>query len=187
MGCTGRRYRRGPSRSPAAASATFPAVAADLPPDLELAPLDGKPHSLRGWLTTFHLAAVALDPFTNESAWILPTATRILREYDQANCRVSLVVTCTTEEARMFLGPYADEFLVFADPERTIVKGMGLERLPALIHIRQDLSVAGVAEGWDPAEWRRVTDTLSRAVGWHRPNIPAPRDPAAFEGTPALG
>ncbi|MBW3580418.1 MAG: hypothetical protein KY447_11785 [Actinobacteria bacterium] len=159
----------------------------DAPADVALTPINGSSHTLAQWLTTFHLVLGALDPFTSESAWLLPTVARIFRVYDQADCRVAILVTCTAEEARQFLGPYAREFLTFADPDRQAVKGLGLERLPALVHIRQDLSVAGAAEGWHPDEWRSVTDELSRAMSWSRPAIPSPRDPAAYEGTPALG
>ena len=112
---------------------------------------------------------------------------RVLRNYEDADCRVALVATCPPTEAKQFLGPYAEQFLTFADPDREVVKGLGLERLPALVHIRQDLSVAGAAEGWHPDEWRAVADRLSTAMSWTRPVIPAPRDPEPYEGTPALG
>ena len=161
-------------------------MATDPPADLELKPLNGDAQTIQGWLTMFHLVVVVLDPFTYESAWLLKTVARILRIYDQADCRVALLVTATPDEARMFLGPYADEFLTFADADRTAVKAMELERLPALVHIRQDLSIAGVSEGWNPEEWRAITAELSRAMRWTRPVIPAAGDPAAYEGTPAL-
>lgn len=159
----------------------------EAPADLELAPLNGAAKPLRAWLTTFHLVAAVLDPFTSESAWLLPTVSRIFRVYDQADCRVGIVVTCSPDEARQFLGPYAREFLTFADPDRAVVKGLGLGRLPALVHIRQDLSIAGAAEGWDPDEWRALTDNLSKAMSWTRPMIPTETDPAPYAGTPALG
>ncbi|HUF33874.1 MAG TPA: hypothetical protein VMN58_11780 [Acidimicrobiales bacterium] len=159
----------------------------EAPADLPLTPINGGSHTLQQWLTTFHLVTAVLDPYTAESAWVLPTVTRIFRVYGEADCRVAIVVTCTPEEARQFLGPYAKEFLTFADPDRVAVKGFGLERLPALVHIRQDLSIAGASEGWDPEGWRAVTERLSRAMSWSRPTIPGPSDPAAFTGTPALG
>jgi hypothetical protein len=162
-------------------------VVSEAPSDLTLTTLRGQSHTILEWLTTFHLVTVLLDPYTSESAWLLPSVARILRVYDQADCRVALLVTCTAEEAHQFLGPYAKEFLTFADPDRTVVKGLELDRLPALVHIRQDLSIAGSAEGWRPPEWRAVTDNLSRAMSWSKPTIPAPRDPGAYEGTPALG
>jgi hypothetical protein len=159
----------------------------EAPAELELAPLNGAAKPLRAWVTTFHLVTAVLDPYTSESAWLLPTIGRIFRVYDDADCRVGIVVTCTPEEAQQFLGPYAREFLTFADPDRAVVKALELERLPALLHIRQDLSVAGAAEGWDPERWRAVTDTLSSAMSWSRPVVPAETDPAPYAGTPALG
>jgi hypothetical protein len=158
------------------------------PADLELSPINrDDTHTLREWLTTFHLLTVVLDPFTAESAWLLPTVGRILRVYEESDCRVSITVTCDALGARQFLGPYAKEFLTFADPDRTIVDALGLETLPAFVHIRQDLSVAGCAQGWDPDAWREVTEGLSRAMSWTAPSIPGPRDPAPYPGTPAEG
>jgi hypothetical protein len=155
--------------------------------ELEVAPLQGQARPLRAWLTTFHLVTAILDPYTSESAWLLPVVTRIFRVYEDADCRVAITVTCSPTEAREFLGPYADEFLTFADPERKLVAGFGLERLPALVHIRQDLSMAGCAEGWDPGAWREVTDRLSKAMSWSRPVLPEAGDPVAFAGTPSAG
>jgi len=162
-------------------------VVSDAPADLVLSPLDGVARPLPAWVTTFHLVTAVLDPFTAESAWLLPTIGRIFRVYEDADCRVAIAVTCSPDEAQQFLGPYAKEFLTFADPDRTFVKGLDIERLPALVHIRQDLSVAGAAEGWDPDAWREVTDNLSTAMSWTRPVIPALTDPAPYAGTPALG
>jgi hypothetical protein len=162
-------------------------VVTEAPADLELSPLEGQAHPLRAWLTTFHLVTAVLDPYTAESAWLLPTVARIFRVYDDADCRVAIAVTCTAEEATQFLGPYAKEFLTFADPDRRIVDAYGLSTLPAIVHVRQDLSVAGAAEGWEPQAWREVTDNLSKAMGWTRPVVPAPTDPRPFPGTPAKG
>ena len=68
-------------------------------PDLMLTPIDGEGRTVGEWLTTFHLAFVALDPFTNESAWILPTAIRVLETFEQADVRVALLVAGGGEEA----------------------------------------------------------------------------------------
>ncbi len=157
----------------------------DAPAELALTSLTGGARPLPQWLTTFHLVLAMLDPYTAESAVLLPTVGRILRVYAGADCRVGLLVTCSETEAPQFLGPYAEEFLTFADPERTVAAGLGVDTLPALVHIRQDLSIAAAAEGWDPAAWRRLTHELSRVMGWSRPTIPGPHDPAPFPGTPS--
>lgn len=162
-----------------------PVVVNDAPADLALTPINGDATTLEQWLTTFHLVVVVLDPYTHESAWLLPTVARTLRVYADADCRVALVVAGSPDETRQFLGPYAQEFLTFADPDRLVVKGLELTNLPALVHIRQDLSIAGSAEGWQPAEWRQVTESLSESMRWSKPLIPGPRDPAPFVGSAA--
>lgn len=156
----------------------------DVPADLTLTPLEGDGRPIEEWTTTFHLVLMALDPYTYESAWILDRAGRILRVFAEADCRVAWLVTCGPDEAREFLGPWAKELLTFVDPDRLAVKGMGVERLPAFIHLNQDHAVEGKAEGWDPDEWREVADHLADVMSWSRPTIPEPGDPVPYAGTP---
>ncbi len=139
------------------------------------------------WLTTFHLATVVLDPYTNESSWVLPTARRILDALRGSDARVNFLVTADEDDTRAFVGPLADEFLVFSDPDRLAVKALGLETLPAFVFIRVDCTVPAAAEGWDPVAWRGVAEAISEVTAWRVPDIPAPTDPGAFHGTPALG
>jgi len=151
-----------------------------------LTPLTGEPRQLEDWLTTFHLASVVLDPYTNESAWILETAARILRAFSGSDARVNFVLTCPVSEARSFLGPLADEFLVFCDPDRSFVKALGLGELPAFVFLRVDGTVQGAAEAWNATEWRKVADVIASTTAWSRPNLPVAGDPGPFHGTPAL-
>lgn len=162
-------------------------MATDPPADLTLAPITGEARSINEWLTTFQLAVVVLDPFTNESSWLLETAGRVLTHFRGADCRVAFLVTGTADEARQFLGPWADKVLTFADPDRTAVKALGLNELPAFLQIRGDRHVAAAAEGWDPAEWRAVANALAKNMSWSAPLIPADGDPSPFAGSAALG
>lgn len=159
----------------------------ELPADFVLTPIRAKGRSLEEWLTTFHLASVVIDPYTNESAWILDTAARVLRELRGADVRVNLVVTGPPDDAEAFLGPLAEEFLVFTDPDRALVRALGLERLPAFVFVQQDGSVPASAEGWDPDAWREVAHTIARITSWSRPTIPERGDPLPYAGSPALG
>ena len=63
----------------------------------------------------------------------------------------------------------------------------GLEQLPAFVHLAQDGTLVGVAEGWQAAEWSEVAQGLTRVLKWSNPVIPAHGDPGPFEGSPALG
>ena len=162
-------------------------MATDPPADLRLVPINGEARTIAGWLTTFQLATVVLDPFTNESSWILDTAGRVLTHFREADCRVAFIVTGTADEARQFLGPWADRVLTFADPDRAAVRGLSLNELPAFLHIRGDCTVATAAEGWDPEEWRKVAASLAENNSWSTPLIPANGDPSPYAGSAAAG
>jgi hypothetical protein len=158
-----------------------------MPNDLRLQPLGGEARDLDAWLTTFHLAGVVLDPYTNESSWILKTAVRILEGLRGSHARVSLIVTADDADTRAFLGPIADEFLVFCDPDRAVVRALGLTQLPAFAFVRVDGEAVACAEGWNPAEWRSVAEAIAETTKWRSPLIPAPGDPGAFSGSAATG
>ena len=160
-------------------------MATDPPPDLTLAPINAEPRTVEQWLTMFHLAFVVLDPFTNESAWLLETAGRLLTQFDQADVRVAWLVAGTPSQCKQFLGPWAQRILTFADPDRTAIKSLGLEWLPALVHLGMDGAIVGAAEGWDPPRWREILDRLAVITAWTPPAVPMPRDPGPFRGTPA--
>ena len=162
-------------------------MATKLPTDLTLSPLGGKARDLNEWLTTFHLASVVLDPYTNESSWILKTAVRVLDALRGSHARVNFIVTANADDTKAFLGPIADQFLVFCDPDRSVAKAIGLQQLPAFVFIRVDGEVVAKAEGWNSAEWRTVAESIAEATKWNPPMIPAPGDPRPFVGSPADG
>ena len=161
-------------------------MASDPSPDLLLTPLNGEGRTVSQWLTTFHLLLIGLDPYTSESSWVLPVAERIMRSFEQADVRVAWLVTADARDCERFLGPLSREALVFKDPERDVVKALGLQRLPAIVHLAMDGTVRNSAEGWHPASWRRVTEHLAQVTRWTAPALGMPKDPGPFEGSPAL-
>jgi hypothetical protein len=162
-------------------------MATDPAPDLALTPLTGESRRVDDWVTLFPLAVVVLDPYTYESAWILEEAGRILSSYTAADVRVGWIVTATPAEAREFLGPWGEKLLTFTDPDREVVKSLGLSALPAFVVIDMSCKVASAAEGWAPAEWRAAAAHLSDILDWSKPSIPGPGAPGPYPGSPALG
>ena len=162
-----------------------------LPNELNLTPLTvgglGQARPIMDWLTTFHLASVVLDPYTNESSWVLRAATRVLEQFRSSHARINFIVTAGADDARAFLGPLANQFLVFCDADRSAVKAMGLTELPAFVFTRVDGSVAAKAQGWHPAEWQIVADSIADVTSWTSLDIPGASDPGPFSGSPALG
>ncbi len=183
-------YRSEP-QTPRTATLTIVAdTETKLPADLMLTPLQdgalGTGRPVMEWLTTFHLASVVLDPYTNESSWILRTATRVLTEFRDCDVRINLVVTSGAADAATFLGPLAEQFLVFCDPNREVVKAMGLTSLPAFALTRVDGVVDAVAEGWNPKEWEQVADSIAKITKWSSIELPVAGDPVPFRGSPAF-
>ncbi len=148
--------------------------------------VQGQGYPVRDWLTSYPLVMVALDPYTHESAWILETAGALLRHYMPSDVRCAWLVAADDDGCKQFLGPWAEEFLTFADPDRSAISALELERLPSLVAIRPDLATQ-VAAGWDPTAWRAIAHDLSAMLSWSSPLIPRPGDPVPYEGTPAAG
>ena len=163
-------------------------MATKLPDDLSLAPLDGEARGLSEWLTTFHLASVVLDPYTNESSWILKTAVRILEEFRGSDARVNFIVTADQDDAHAFLGPLTERFLVFCDPDRSVVRAMGLEQLPAFVFTRVDREVVvAVARGGTPPSGTQSPRRSPRPRGGTFRRFRRRATRCGFAGTPATG
>ena len=148
--------------------------------DTVLTPLrgSGRGRPLREWLTNFHHCWVVLDPYTNESAWVLEAAGRVLSDYAAADVRVGFLVTADADGTSQFLGPWADRLLAFVDPDRAMVQALGLRQLPALVHLNISGAVEAVVEGWDPERWR---DACSRTC---RGSCPGPSRRCPSPATP---
>jgi hypothetical protein len=158
-------------------------VATSPPAGILLTTLDGKSQPIRDWVTTFHLLLVILDPYTHESSWIVKTAGRILKSFNEADCRVGWLITGTEEHAKEFLGPWASEILTFIDPDLDFVKGIELIETPALVHFDQHPQLVGAAEGWQPEDWKEVVGELAEMMSWSKPTIPIPDDPSPYSGS----
>ena len=151
--------------------------------DPELDPIAGEPRPFSDWLTTFPMLVAAIDPYTHESSWLLDTIHRVFHHFRGAGVRVAWLATGPTDGVAKFLGPYAEEFLTFSDPDYSAVKALGLSTLPSLALVRQDGEVVAVSEGWDPAGWADVARAASQITDWTPLTIPGPGDPAPYAGT----
>lgn len=156
-------------------------------PDVKLTAMGDEARTIEEWTTTFQLLTVVLDPYTQESAWLLETAGRFLQNFKGADCRVAWTITADERDARRFLGPWAEEILTFTDPDRLLIGALELERTPALAYIRQDLAVIGTAEGWEPSEWEQLGELVGKVNSWSFPQLPGAGDPGPFEGASAKG
>src|SRR5262249_37330630 len=124
-----------------------------------------------------------LPPRPEANAFV-PIARRIFRTFGDADCRTAFCVVGNEHIARGVLGIAESQYLTFVDPDGAFVGSLGLERLPAFVHVRQDTSVGAVAQGWDPDEWQRVAREIAKAMAWSVPEVAGDGDPPATPGWP---
>lgn len=136
-------------------------------PDLALTSIAGTTRTLDDWSTMFHLALVVL-PDKPEAAEFLPVVDKLFNLFGDADCRTAIVVPNSAAIARRILGGYERKCLVFVDPDRALVGSLGIEALPAFVHLRQDTSLVDAAEGWSLDGWQRVANGLTEAMKWGR-------------------
>ncbi len=142
-------------------------------PTLELSTSKGVSRTLDDWSTMFQLCLVILPDRPEAAAWI-PVAERISAVLGDSDCRIAFVVTGSPFIASRILGEAGEKLATFVDPDRTLVSSLGLERLPALVFLRQDTTVGAATEGWDPAAWQAVAKEVARAMAWSVPDVAPP-------------
>ncbi len=150
-------------------------------PLIEVTTLKGRTRALDDYLTIFHLCLIAI-PGRPEARNYVTIGRKALDVFRGADCKTAFLVTGNEHAARRTLGDAADDYVVFVDAERTLVKSLGLERLPAFVHLKADTTLVDAAEGWHPDEWDRVAKGLARDMSWSRPNFGMPGDPPPFAG-----
>lgn len=146
----------------------FGAVAKNPDPNLQIADIKGTTRSLDDWLTVFGLAAVMLPPRL-EAQVFTPVIERIFATFGDADVRAVIWVPGPASMAERILGDLAHEYLVWCDPDHGLASSLGLERLPAFVHLRQDTSLVAAAQGFSVSEWQKVADGIAKAQHWTSP------------------
>jgi hypothetical protein len=75
---------------------------------------------------------------------------------------------------------------VFLDPDSALVRALGLEYLPAFVHLRQDTTLVAAAEGWEVAAWQTIATELARAMSWTHPQLSTAGGPPPTPGWAAI-
>ena len=111
-------------------------------PLLPITSYQGKTRTLDDWATVFNLAIVVL-PDRPEGAAFLPVIERLFATFGDSDVRTIVCVPSAPAIAKRIMGDDVDKWLVWCDPERAFVTSLGLERLPAFVHLRLDTSLVG--------------------------------------------
>ena len=154
-------------------------------PTLPLTTLAGTTRTLDDWTTMFHMVLVVLPDRPEGAQWV-PIAERIFSVFGDSDAKVAFLVPGPAPMAKRLLERASGKFSVFLDPDRALIESLGLQRLPALVHLRQNATLANSTEGWDPVEWQKVTRAIAKAMAWTYPEVARAGDPPATAGWPAL-
>jgi hypothetical protein len=154
-------------------------------PTLPLTSLAGTTRTLDDWTTMFHMVLVVLPDRPEGSQWV-PIGERIFATFGDSDAKVAFLVPGPAPMANRLLEHGSGKYSVYLDPDRELIASLGLERLPALVHLRQNSTLANVAEGWDAQEWQKVARAIATAMAWTTPSVARPGDPPATPGWPAL-
>jgi hypothetical protein len=158
-------------------------VAQNPDPSLSLTSITGVTRTLDDWATVFNLAVVLLPARPEASQWV-PVIERLYATFGDSDARTCICVSSTPAIARRILGEAADQWLTFCDPESALAASLGLERLPAFVHLRQDTSLVAAAQGWSASEWQKIADELARKEHWTTPVLAGAGNPAPTPGWP---
>ena len=150
-------------------------------PSLALTTLTGVTRTLDDWATIFNLSIVMLPARAEASAFV-PVIKRLYATLGDSDVRTAVWIPSTAAITRRILGDIADQFLTFCDPDSLLANALQLERLPAFVHLRQDTTLAGIAQGWSPSEWQGVADEIAKHVHWIAPVVRGTGNPAPSPG-----
>ncbi len=150
-------------------------------PLVEITSYKGVTRTLDDWATVFNLAVV-VRPDRPEGASFLPVIERIFQQFGDSDVRTIICVPTAPAIAKRIVGDAVDRWLVWCDPDRAFIDSLGLERLPAFVHLRQDTTLVSAAQGWSPTEWQKVADELARHEHWIAPRVAGRGDPAPTPG-----
>ena len=152
-------------------------------PQLPVTSYKGVTRTVDDWATVFELAIIVL-PDRPEGSEFVPVIDRIFATFGDSDVRTIVCVPTTAAIARRIIGDAIDRWLVWLDSDRAFVQSLGLERLPAFVHLRQDTTLVAAAQGWSPTDWQRVADEIARQQHWTSPIVTGRGDPAPTPGWP---
>jgi|GEM_PF-6482540 len=139
-------------------------------PTLSLTTIDGKSRSLDDWTTVFQQLWVVLPPKA-ESESFIGLAEKIFKTFGDSDVRCAYLVPAGEQVATKIMAKTKLKTQCFLDEDGSICKALGITTTPSLVHIRQDTSVAHIANGFDLGTWMQTCDDIAKAIRWTSPQL----------------
>lgn len=139
-------------------------------PNLEIRSMNGNTHSLDDLTTMFAQLWIIL-PSRAEAKDFEDIANEIFKTFGDSDARCAILIPGDERGAKLVKESMDVHAQYFLDIDFKVCDALGVSALPALVHIRQDTSVANIANGFDLEEWNKVCKKIADALRWTTPNF----------------
>jgi hypothetical protein len=153
---------------------------------VQLRRADGRVRTVAELTTLFDLCLFVVHLRDRTTTMFLrPVIERIVNVLADADCTLGiLAIDLDESHARRLLGELTDRVQLFLDPDGSAARALGVGGTPALLWINPRPEVADAVEGWSAPAWRQLLAALAQKLGWTRPALPLPGDPAPIRARP---
>ena len=139
-------------------------------PTLEISSINGKSHSLDDLTTMFTQVWVVL-PARGEAKDYEKVAKSIFKTFGDSDARCAILIPGDPRSAELVKETLDLNVQYFTDPDFKVCDALGVTSLPALVHIRQDTSVANIANGFDVEQLNATCKNIAKALRWTTPSF----------------
>lgn len=139
-------------------------------PTLSLSTIDGKTRTLDDWTTVFTHCWVVL-PSKAEAASYIPLAEQIFKTFGESDARCAFLIPGNIEAAKKIMESATIKTQCFVDPDFEVCSALGIEFAPTLLYIRQDTTVAHIAQGFTLDSWQQTCNDIAKSLRWTTPKL----------------
>ncbi len=139
-------------------------------PTLEITSLNGTTRTLDDLTTMFTQVWIAL-PARGEAKEYEGVISSIFKTFGDSDARCAILIPGDIRGAELVKESMNINFQYFVDPDFEVCKALGITSLPAIVHVRQDTSVANIVNGFDVNKWHEVSKKIGKVLRWTTPSF----------------
>ncbi len=139
-------------------------------PTISVSTIDGTTRTLDDWTTVFAQCWVVL-PSKLEAIDYIGVSEQIFKTFGDSDARCAYLIPGDVEAAKRIMENTTIPTQCFVDPDFSICKSLGISHAPSLVYIRQDTTVAFLADGFSYSSWSEVCSQIAQAQRWTKPKL----------------
>jgi hypothetical protein len=139
-------------------------------PTVSVSTIDGKTRTLDDWTTVFSQCWVVL-PSKSEAIDYIPLAEQIFKTFGDSDARCAYLIPGGVEEAKRIMEHTTIPTQCFIDPDFKVCDALGITHAPSLVYVRQDTSVAHIAQGFTLSSWTQTCKDIAASLRWTAPKL----------------